>query len=107
MAEYGYAREEYGLFEGKPITREEFDDGSAVIGGEVVRTRGAKLRSRYLTPYNFVVAAKLSPYNSRKFDGISQKLLNGLLSGELQLEDSVELLLRFPRHDKDGDGGPL
>ena len=36
------------------MTRAEYDDGATVIDGKVVDLNGkAKLRIRYITPYNF------------------------------------------------------
>ena len=57
---FGYAYEEYGLFEDIPITRECFDDGAAVIDGKVTDTFGAELRGRYLSKYNFIISSKFS-----------------------------------------------
>jgi hypothetical protein len=100
---YGFSREEYAVFDSRPITREEFDDGSAVIAGAVVRTQGAELRSRYLSPYNFIIAAKFSPYNSRAFDGIGRTSFNGILEGSERLEDLLRLMRDLPRHRNDDD----
>jgi hypothetical protein len=55
ISNFGYAWEEYGLFEDKPITRSCYDDGAAVIDGKVVDTFGAELRARYLSKYNLLV----------------------------------------------------
>lgn len=42
LERYGYVREEYGFFNNRfPITREEFDDGSAVINDKIVDTKGS------------------------------------------------------------------
>ena len=59
IKQYGYCREEYGFYKDKiAISREEYDDGSAVINGKVTDTKGSKLRVRYLSSYNFIIAAK-------------------------------------------------
>ena len=64
---YGYSREECGLYGKHYIRREEYDDGAALIKGKVVETWGAKLRIRFLSNYNFIIAAKQSPYNQQSF----------------------------------------
>ena len=88
MKEYirqrGYDREEYGLFNGQHlITRDEYDDGHAMIGGQLVRTIGqADLRVRFTTPYNFVIAANGSPINNPAFDSELEKCMNQALQGD-------------------------
>ncbi len=77
---FGYNLEEYGLikflyFWKKAIRREHYDDGATVIRGKVVDAKDAKLRVRYITDYNFIIAAKGSPYNSTKFDRESKRYL--------------------------------
>ncbi len=98
--EFGYVAEEYGVFDGKLITRTEYDDGSAVIDGKVVDAHGAKLRIRYLTPYNFIIAAAGSPINNKKFDIVSSDYLNGILDGRYKVEEFVEVILKLePREE--------
>ena len=90
-----YCYEEYAVFtdnEGKEriLTREEYDDGGTVINGEVVDTVGkAKLRIRYLTPYNIVICAKDHPFNSKRGDELTEKYLNGILNQEYTIADFV------------------
>ncbi len=93
----GYVTEEYGLFEGKPITRAEFDDGATVQKGKVVPLRGkAELRVRYLTPYNFVIASHASPLNTPSFDDHLQTILNAMLRESERIEILVEAIKRLP-----------
>ncbi len=88
---FGCVKEEFGLYKGKPITRNEYDDGAAIIKGKVVDIIGAtELRVRYLSKYNFIIAAADSPYNSTKFDTISEEYLNGILNGTHTLEELVD-----------------
>jgi hypothetical protein len=90
---YGFHREEYALFNNKyPVTREEYDDGSAIINGKVIESKSSKLRIRYLSPYNFIVAAKQSPVNSREFDQHSKEILNGMLQGTHDFEQLFDFL---------------
>jgi hypothetical protein len=84
----GDATEEFGLYNGRYITRAEYDDGAAVIDGEPVDVRdNVELRVRYITPSNFVLAAQGSPINNTAFDRRRQELLNGILRGDNTVED--------------------
>lgn len=100
----GYVREEYALikkckFWKRKISRADYDDGATVIRGKVKNTPEAKLRVRYLTPYNFIVAANGSPYNSRKFDDGSKEFLDGILSGTVDPNDFFDFLKSFHKHE--------
>ena len=97
--EGGYFYEEYGLFDGKPVTRSEYDDGAAVIDGNIVNFHNeAKLRVRYLTPYNLVLCAKNHPFNSPTGDDFTEDGLNRILKGSLGLEQFAEMSLKLPRN---------
>jgi hypothetical protein len=87
----GYFYEEYGLYEGIPIRREEFDDGAAEINGEVINTSGAELRIRYLTKYNFILVAKTSPFNSREGNKLGDEFMNDILHGKKRVEEFAEM----------------
>ncbi len=89
---FGYASEEYGLFQDIPITRACYDDGAAVIDGVVVDTSGAELRVRYLSTYNFLIASQFSPINSHQFDALSKPLLAEMLSGRDKLEELCNII---------------
>lgn len=94
----GGVHEEYGLFEGRRITRAEYDDGAAVIGGKVVDTMGrTKLRSRYITPYNLVIASQKSPINNIKFDRDFDRIMRGILDGSSSIECLAEAVCALPR----------
>ncbi|MGJ1322498.1 hypothetical protein ACR780_07420 [Sphingobacterium faecium] len=102
---FGYSWEEYGLIKNlfgwtTPIRREDYDDGATVIRGEVRDAKDAKLRVRYLSSYNFIIAAKGSPYNSNKYNRESLTYLNGILKGEIQPEDFFEFLKTFEKHQQ-------
>lgn len=99
---FGYSWEEYGLIKNRfgwttPIRREDYDDGATVIRGEVRNAMGADLRIRYLSTYNFIIAAKGSPYNSRRFDQESEEYLNGILKGEIHADAFFEFLNGFKK----------
>ena len=101
IAEYGYYQEEYGLFEGTPITRSCYDDGAAEINGKVVDTSGAELRVRYLSKYNFVIASRFAPIVCREFEKYSKKAFNNILNGLDTVENMTKFIQNLPRHDKD------
>ena len=100
VALHGYAGEEFALFRGRPITRAEYDDGATVIDGNVVDLNGeAQLRERYLTPYNFIIAAHESPINTDHFYQLRADLLNQILRGEATLEELTNAVLKLPRRE--------
>lgn len=102
---FGYSWEEYGLIKNKlgwkiPIRREDYDDGATVIRRKVRDTMNAELRVRYISNYNFIIAAKGSPYNSQKFDRNSKDSLNGILKGEFDPNEFFEFLIGFQKHEQ-------
>jgi hypothetical protein len=97
---FGYSMEEYGIFNGELITREEFDDGAAVIEGKVYDTIAlASLRRRYLTDYNIIICSKFHPFNDvkigTKFNDIMDRLL---IDKEKEFEELVSFAEDLPRH---------
>lgn len=93
----GYFPEEYGLLNGEKITREEYDDASAVIDGNVVDASDAELRERYLTEYNLFIVPHNSPLNSKDLFKNSREYLDGILEGKYCLEDFLEVFLELPK----------
>ena len=105
IEDFGYSWEEYGLikylcFWKKPIRREDYDDGATIIRGNVVNADDAKLRVRYLTDYNFIIAAKGSPYNSTKFDRESQRYLDGILTGKIEANDLFDFMQTLNKNER-------
>lgn len=101
VALQGYAGEEFALFRGRPITRAEYDDGAAVIDGNVVELNGeALLRERFLTPYNLVIAPHESPINNDRFDQVCDDLLNRILRGAATVEELTDAVLKLPRRER-------
>ena len=98
----GYYDEEYGLHNGIPIRREEYDDGAAEINGEIVDISGAELRIRFLTNYNFIIVAKSSPFNSREGNKLGSKYMNAILKGEKTLEEFAEKAEELEKNWMDG-----
>lgn len=99
---YGYYYEEYAEYENKKVTRAEYDDGAAVIDGKVVDlNEKAKLRTRYITLYNFIICAHFNPMNSSVYDDMLEKLLNGILKGQNSVEEIVEAVKKMPKHRRE------
>ena len=100
--ELGYAYEEVGVYKRYFITREEYDDGAAVINGKVVRTLGkAKLQVRYLSPYNFFIVPVASPINDNQYDRMFEEAFKAILVGRMSVEELAELVRKLPRNLKE------
>lgn len=98
---WGYAREEFAVFQRTPITRAEYDDNAAVIEGKVVDLNGeAELVVKYLTSYNLIIAPFDSPINNNRFDKNRVDMLNGILKGERSVEDLAAAVLKLPKRER-------
>lgn len=98
---WGYAREEYAVFNGQAIRRAEYDDGAAVIDGQVVQLHGeAELRVRYITPYNFLLAPQGGPINNNRFDQLRNSFLNKILQGQTTLENLTSAVIELPKRHR-------
>ena len=99
VREFGYAWEEYGLYRGRKIvTRREYDDNATIIRGKPVTLGGdVELRSRYITPYNLLLAANMSAINNTEFDSILGEYMDGILQGTKCLDDLEEAVKRLPK----------
>lgn len=102
----GYYDEEFAVFKPfwylpeRKITRQEYDDGSAMVNGKPMRLHGrAELRLRYLTSYNFILAAKFSPFNCHEFDRTSGEYFKGMLKGSISVKQFDEYMMSFPKRD--------
>jgi len=97
--EWGYYWEEYGIVDGVHfVSRAEVDDGAAVIEGHLEDIRGrTEVRTRYVTPYNLVIAAHGSPINNPKFDRRLVEILDSMLKGEDRLHELFDEVLRLPK----------
>ena len=99
---FGYAREEYALLDNKrKVSRSDYDDGSTIIWGRPTRLRGrnVELRTRFLTPYNLVLAPVNSPINHRDFREPLSQLLNAILAGTATVDDLAKEILRLPKRE--------
>lgn len=98
----GYCDEEYAVVQesGFPliISRHEYDDGHAEVDGRIIPIHEkAKLRCRYLSPVNFLVAAKFGSFNCNTFCRTSREYFDGLLKGKVSLDQFHEYLMTFPK----------
>lgn len=96
---FGYYWEEYGLVDGKHvINRSQYDDGAAEIEGKLEDVRGrTQLRMRYVTPYNFIIAASQSSINNGDFDEVLLKAMERMSRGEDRLEELRKAVLKLPK----------
>lgn len=101
---FGYCSEEYGLFDKQlKVTRAEYDDGAAMVNGELIDFEGnTELRIRHITPYNFIIAAQNSPINNSKFDQTLKQLMNNILQGASSLEKVEEIISQLPKREPRG-----
>jgi hypothetical protein len=97
--DFGYYWEEYGLVDGKHvITRSQYDDGAAEIEGRLEDVRGrTQLRARYVTPYNFIIAASQSSINNGDFDEFLEDTMSRMLRGEDLLQELGKAVLKLPK----------
>lgn len=100
--ERGYYDEEYAVIRQggflHKISRQEYDDGYAEVEGRIIPlNHKAELRCRYLSPVNFLVAAKFGAYNCNRFDRTSKEYFDGLLRGTKTLEEFHDYLMSFPK----------
>lgn len=93
--------EEYGIFKKRIIKREELDDGSAIIKGKPVKVTNAELRTRSLKKYNFIIAAKTSPYNSRAFNVESRRFFPQLFDNEELFNQYIDWMNVQPKNRYD------
>lgn len=90
--------EEYAIFDGKhKITRSEYDDGHATIGGKIIPIAGnSELRVRQLRPYNFVLCSHDSPINNINFDFELVKFLDQMLLDPSVFESFSNAVSKLP-----------
>jgi hypothetical protein len=90
--------EEFGFVDRKHlVTREVYDDGSAVIDGCLQSIRGrVEGRLRYVTAYNFVIAASGAPILRMEYDEKLTGHLDAMLKGEDRLSIIAREVLSLP-----------
>lgn len=95
---YGYIDEEYALYNKKYITREEYDDGAFERNGKLIKTKGkAKLRIRYLSPYNLIICAKDNPIIKGYHDIELENNLDSILIGNSSVEELAKVINTYER----------
>lgn len=99
----GYYTQEYAEYKvcpfiSKKITRHEYDDGCFKWCGKTIFLNGrANLRSRTMTPYSFIIAAKFSPYNCDAFDRTSMEKFSMLREGIISKTEFNEYMMSFQK----------
>lgn len=76
-----YAFEEFGWLNGEAFKPEFYDDGFMEKNGEITSVDGSERRTRYLTPYNFLLVPKTSQLNRYERDDDVERMLNDILAG--------------------------
>lgn len=106
--DFSYVDEEYAIYRpcalfSKMVTKQEEDDGATNIFGRLVHMKRQHIetRVRYLTNYNFVIAAKGSAFNNNEFSRTSEPYFNGLLDGSVTIEAFHEYMMSFPKPELD------
>lgn len=95
--------EEYAVFKpccffSKRITKQEEDDGYTRILGKTVKLKKRyECRIRSLTPYNYIIAAKQSAFNTPEFNRTSGIVLDGMLDGSVTKEQMNEYMMKFSK----------
>mgnify|MGYP002858761957 CR=1 FL=1 len=102
----GYFDEEYAVYKPywfyrKKITKQEEDDGATKVFGRLVRMKRNHIdtRCRYLTKYNYIIAAKGSTFNCNEFNRTSGLYFAGLLDGSVTMDEFNEYLMKFPKRE--------
>lgn len=87
------------LFFLKKVTKQEEDDGHTKIFGKFIKMKreNVEIRCRFLTDYNFIIAAKGSAFNNHVFDQTSGDYFRDLLDEKISIEDFHKYLMRFPK----------
>lgn len=99
----GYITEEYGEFNGRIISRQEYEDGASVYENNVIQHNGdAILRVRYLTRINFILTPKNSPYNNQRFEVGSVELFRDTLLNKKSIHKLFEFMDTFQKTDMPG-----
>ena len=95
---FAFLRKRQGLLDGvaitggeppvffrKRVTKQEEDDGSTKVFGKWVRMKRDHIetRCRFLTDFNFIIAAKGSAFNCNEFNRTSEDFFEGLLNGSV------------------------
>ena len=104
----GFVDEEYAIYKPCPffrkkVTKQEEDDGSTKIWGRLIKMKreNVETRCRFLTDYNFIIAAKGSAFNNAVFDRTSGDYFKGLLDGTISIDAFHDYMMQFPKPDNE------
>jgi hypothetical protein len=93
----GYFVEEYALWEGRPITRAEYDDGAALINGTPTQVPSAEVRRRFLSPYNVLICGQRNVINNdANYDAQLDSVLDEILRRNAPLSVLADLVRKLP-----------
>ncbi|MDX1943266.1 MAG: serine/threonine-protein kinase [Saprospiraceae bacterium] len=95
--------ERFAIYNNKIIRVEDHEDGATEIGGKIVNIAGkSEERMRYLTPYNFIICAKFSPYNAEsKVELEIDEIFDRILLENLPIENLLNVFRKLPKHHMD------
>lgn len=98
-----YCVQEYGVYKNQIISLGEYNDGAAMINGQLVQLNGeGQHRLRYLKDYNYVIIAKTNAFNSSEGNKFTCKYLDDILDGnntEEMLKKMVNGSKSLPKSD--------
>ena len=99
MERRGFIYQDYCLVDGTiPVFMEAYEDGAAIINGKPVNVEGrVQSRSRYLTPYNLIIAPRQSPINNSSFDAKLEEYMKQLLQGKDVFDEMCNAIKWLPR----------
>lgn len=97
----GFAYEEYGLYKGQHMfDRAHYDDNATIIMGKNVPLNGdAEVRTRFLTPYNFVICSHDNPINNSRYDMRLRSHLKNILNDEDSIDNLISDVDKMPLRD--------
>jgi len=94
----GYSSERVGLYKGKYIKGEEFDDGAMFRNGKHINLSEAELRIRYLSDFNLIIVPKASAFNSQEFDRLSEPYFKDVIKKKILPEKLIEFMKQYSRN---------
>jgi hypothetical protein len=97
IKEMSYCCEEYAIYKNHYIPREHYDDGATLIKGRTVELTNPILRRRYLSKYNFIIAAQYSPINNNEANKYVNDSLNGILVNTHNFNDLYNYIIQLPK----------
>jgi len=100
-----YCPEEYAVWNGRLIMREQYDDGAVFEGGKSIPTDGARLEVRQLTPGFAFICAQLSALHCPNADRRRDAAVEALMHGQISPEDFSAMAEKLRAHRRDDSHG--